>query len=597
LQWYPLSIVSDDDWDYICGEDFYNDYIRNGTFVMIPEIMHLSDNYIQKGDGSFRDSTLVSPVLYLVLQAIGKEIADRYIPSRDINMTVYYSGNYRDMRIKYKTDYDDFYKEINASLEDYNYFIKTDITNFFPNINIDMLISQIDEKCNNGDEQFSQTQLQLFKELLLYAGDGHFPLIENSVASSYLATVVYLDLIDCKLYDFIMNSVSGIDKFKVVRYVDDMYILIDSHCESKEIHKTYNEIRNQYSSILKEYGLALNANKSCIRPIGEINQELKKSLYDEYINGQKHEIEEHFHGSLILFLNRLKDEFVNDCIDVERYNYLIDEYFGRDDIEFTSNEVFNYFVYESEAEAESNEVSNAIKSIIEQDISVLSIDPKRLGILIMKSRNDGIIKTMLNELFKRSRTSKWNSYCTTIAITYLLNSRFRHIDLLEVLKANDYRLYQFYENNCKRSFSYYINNQNNKAICYAIGDDWRVYYLFFMYQVEKRKNNNLSMYAFYKNYFDRVTANIDYVEKRKKGDAIKKPNYNGFYREAQLKSFYNKIPGSDSIIHIAHEVRNSNPISHASASLIDEGSPSKKIRKTIDDLNSILQQYCDQMEN
>ena len=597
MQWYPLSIVSDDDWDYICGEDFYNDYIRNGTFVMIPEIMHLSDNYIQKGDGSFRDSTLVSPVLYLVLQAIGKEIADRYIPSRDINMTVYYSGNYRDMRIKYKTDYDDFYKEINASLEDYNYFIKTDITNFFPNINIDMLISQIDEKCNNGDEQFSQTQLQLFKELLLYAGDGHFPLIENSVASSYLATVVYLDLIDCKLYDFIMNSVSGIDKFKVVRYVDDMYILIDSHCESKEIHKTYNEIRNQYSSILKEYGLALNANKSCIRPIGEINQELKKSLYDEYINGQKHEIEEHFHGSLILFLNRLKDEFVNDCIDVERYNYLIDEYFGRDDIEFTSNEVFNYFVYESEAEAESNEVSNAIKSIIEQDISVLSIDPKRLGILIMKSHNDEIIKAMLNELFKRSRMSKWNSYCTTIAITYLLNSQFRHIDLLNVLKSNDYRLYQFYENNCKRSFSYYINNQNNREICFAIGDDWRACYLFFMYQVEKRKNNNLSMYAFYKNYFDRVTADIDYVEKRKKGDVIKKPDYKNFYKEAQLKRFYNKIPGSDSIIHIAHEVRNSNPISHASASLLDEGSHSKKIRKTIDDLNCILQQYFDQMEN
>ena len=49
------------------------------------------------------------------------------------------------MRPKYKQDYDDFFKELNASIDEYQYFIKTDITNFFANINVDKLVAQIDK--------------------------------------------------------------------------------------------------------------------------------------------------------------------------------------------------------------------------------------------------------------------------------------------------------------------------------------------------------------------------------------------------------------------------------------------------------------------
>lgn len=36
--------------------------------------MKISDNYLQKSDGSFRQAQLLSPTLYLVLEAICKEI-------------------------------------------------------------------------------------------------------------------------------------------------------------------------------------------------------------------------------------------------------------------------------------------------------------------------------------------------------------------------------------------------------------------------------------------------------------------------------------------------------------------------------------------
>lgn len=65
---------------------------------MIPGAMHRSENFMQKGDGSFRDSSLVSMILFLVLQAIGKEIQKKYILGRSENIIVYYAGNYDKMR-------------------------------------------------------------------------------------------------------------------------------------------------------------------------------------------------------------------------------------------------------------------------------------------------------------------------------------------------------------------------------------------------------------------------------------------------------------------------------------------------------------------
>lgn len=87
---------------------------------------------------------------------------------------------------------------------------------------------------------------------------------------------------------------------------------------------------------------------------------IKKSLYDEYFNGQKHNIEELFSGALYHFLNDLSLELLLDSIDIEKYNELINKHFSSDDIEFTPSEVFNYFVYEDEDELKSEPVVNEI---------------------------------------------------------------------------------------------------------------------------------------------------------------------------------------------------------------------------------------------
>lgn len=482
-----------------------------------------------------------------------------------------------------------FFKSLNAQIDEYQYFIKTDLRNFFANISVDKLVHQIDAVCNSDELCFTQTQLQLYKELLLFSGEGRFPLIENSMASSYLATVVYLDIIDQRLHNFISEKLPLIKSFRMVRYVDDMYILINSDVSFSRIQSVYSEIRNEYSSILKEYGLALNTGKCCVKPAKEINVELKKSLYDEYFNGEKKAIEELFRGSLKNFFFDLSLELLLDSVDVEKYNCLIEEHFSLADVEFTPNEVFNYFVYENQSDLQTPEVIDEIVGLVKQEIAFVSLDPKRLCAMIIGTRSDEAIKNVLNHLFGRGRAGKWNSYDTTIAITYLIQSRFRHIDLINVLKSESSNLYQYYLINCAGSFMRYFNS-SRWDICISIAQaDWKVSYLYFMYKIEMARHNNMSSFAFFKNFFDRITAHFAFITKLDLKE--KKPNFKNYYTESTIKAVYQDIDGSEAIIKEAHELRNANPVAHASAGLVDRKDTAGELAASNDALKQLIKDF------
>ena len=438
---------------------------------------------------------------------------------------------------------------------------------------------------------FSQTQLHLFKELLTYCGNGRFPLIENSVASSYLATVVYLDAVDKALHEYISKNITAFSSFRIVRYVDDMYILISSDKPIGDLHNAYNEIRNEYSSILKNYGLALNTKKCCLKESKEINLELKKSLYDEYFNGQKHNIEELFSGALYRFLNDLSIELLFDSIDIERYNELINEHFSSDDIEFTPSEVFNYFVYEDEDELKSEPVVKEIVGLVERSISFISLDPKRLTVMIMKTQSDKAIKGFLNQLFRNNRSGKWNSYDTAIAISYLIQSKFRHIDLLDILSDRHPNLYDYYFYHCKNSTIRCFDLWKVKKLAKVIAQDSKAHYMYFMYLCEMKRANYRAAFAYYKNYFDRVTADLDFAAGN--DPRLKKPNYNMFYREGTLIRFYSSIDDSKTVIEKAHKLRNANPLSHASSELLDSNNTSKDLCESIKALSALIYGYID----
>ena len=590
LQWFPFSKLTDEDKTEISGADFYDKYIKQGGFVFFPEVMRHSENFIQKSDGSFRNAALVSPIFFLVLQSIGKEISTRYIPQRPVDIGVYYAGNYEYRRPRYKQDYDDFFKAINAGAEQYQYYIKTDITSFFGNINVNELIDRINVICNGPEQTISQTQLLLLKELLLYCGDGYYPLIENSMASSYMATVIFLDAVDCDLHEFIKTKVEAVSSFQMIRYVDDLYILFSSDKTLDQLTPVYNTVRNAYSSILKKHGLALNTKKCALKETAEINEELKKSLYDEYVNGEEADLGEFFTGKLQGFLTEIYDTVCRQGLTNDQYTKLIEKHFSSDDIEFTPEEVFNYLVYENQTELKQPEVSIILVRIINRDVSFLSIDPKRLSVMVMQSGNDNAVKAMLNQLFIRSRAGVWNSYDTTIAISYLIQSKFQHIDLLDVIYANSEDLYAYYYYGCKTSFICQIQKEKPNRYLRCIEGDTKAAFLYFMSLCEKNRANYLGAYAYYKNFFDRISADMAF--KAGEDPRCKKPNYKKYYTEGAFKTLYAGIADCDSIIEKAHDLRNDNPLSHSSAGLIDSNSSSKDLTESQEKLDGLIHLYA-----
>ena len=589
LQWFPFTKLTQNDKEYIVSKSFFDKYIASGAATLFPEFLLRTDNYLQKGDGSFRNSKLLSPLMYLLFQSIGKTISEKYQPERSPQISVFYSGNFDEMRCYYKQDYDSFYKEINAELENYDYFIKTDIREFFGNINLNKLFSRINKIVNAYSVYFTQHHLQLYKEIITYCGEGKFPLIENSVASSYLATLVYLDDIDVNLKDFIANRISNITEFKMIRYVDDLYILISSEEKLTGLNNTFNEIINEYSSLLKEYDLSLNTNKVCLKITGELNDELKKSLYDEYFNGIRCEIADLAPRSMIAFLDRIETEVLFDDITMEQYSQIITDSFSIEGTEFTPIEVFNYFVYENTAVLESTEAIDIVLRIINNNISIISLDPKRLTLLIMDTKSNSAIRALLNQLFARSRAGKWNSYDTTIAICYLIQGRFRHIDLLNVIKEYCPTLYDYYYYFCRQSFGTSLSDRRLNVFCDKVNPDKKAYYLYTMHLFELDKSNLMAAYAYYKNYFDRVTAHIAF---QIGFDNSRKPNYKAFYKEGTIKKLYASVPRSDKIIETAHILRNANPLSHSSAELVDNQNSSADLRQAMEDLNKLILDCC-----
>ena len=590
LQWFPYSLLSGQDKTEIKSEKFYKRYIENGNGLLFPSLMLRTDNYIQKGDGSFRNSTLISPLLYLILQAIGKSISENYQSQRPSDIAVFYAGNYDENKGNYKLSYDNFFKTINTEISSYNYFIKTDIHSFYGNINLNKLLNRIDKIVNAKEQKLTPTYLNFYKEFFMYCGNGKFPLVENSIASSYLSTIIYLDDVDRKLHEYLSSlSSPKITRFKMIRYVDDLYILIQSPLSNTEVKKLSFDIRNKYESILKDNELSLNSSKYCIKESSEISEDLAKSLYDEYTTQQKFRIPELSPNGIVEFLKAIDEKSqVSGCVTGEEYNAIIEKIFSIDDVEFKPTEVLNYFVYDNGDCMQTPEARSILLKMIKKDISFIHLDPKRFTVLILNSKSEDAIKKLLEQLFKRDKSDCWNSYDTTIAINYLIHRGAKHSDLLEIINRRCKDLSFYYTEYCKKSFnSVLLDDEIWQGLSNIIGDDKKTNYLYIMYLFEVGKENWMSAYAYFKNFFDRITAHIDCTIKE-----CSKIKYTDYYREKKLQIVYTSIIDSASIISRAHKLRNSNPISHASSELIDQEYSSKNLRDSIQDLMRLIIELC-----
>jgi AbiA family abortive infection protein len=440
----------------------------------------------------------------------------------------------------------------------------------------------------------------VYKELLLCLGQGEFPLIENCAASSYLATVVYLEIPDAKLYSFITDKELHITGFTMVRYVDDLYILFNSDLSENMITPMVNRIVNAYSSELKKLNLSLNRGKTSWKLTADINEELKKSLYDEQFDGKECNITDFVDNDLLLkFLGDIKKALFNYSLDAAKYLELINEVFNIPQTEYTPQEIYNSLVYEKHTLFSNKQIIEMLFSLVCFDYNFLKLDTKRLTIMLLRTQNGDLIKAMLSKLFEANRRGVWNIYDTSLAINYLLQRNFNHVDLLRILKHEESSVHSYYEIFCKSSFLVSMDKSKQNYIrkfgtSIFYKQDDKLFFLYFMYMVEMKKSNYLSAFAYYKNFFDRISAHLGYTVN---GNQAKgKPNYKGYYKEGAFKQLYAGITDVDKIIEKAHEIRNSNPLSHSSAELLDKNNSVADILNSIEQLSYLIESKIEEYQ-
>lgn len=597
LQWYPFTKLLNEEKDILISEKFFRNYIKTGLFLYYDENWIVTNNYIMKGDGNFRNAALVSPIMYLMVLSIGKTISKKYTSTRPRGISVFYAGDFQQNRLYYKKDYDVFFKTINEFSQTYKYFIKTDIKDFFSNIDVNLLFEMVDQKIAETAHPLSQKDLLMYKELLLCLGQSEFPLIENSTVSSYLSTVVYLEDVDINLHRYIKTKENDIYDFVMIRYVDDLYILFNSQTPEEKLTPMVNRILNCYSSELKKNNLSLNRGKTSWKQVSELSYELKKSLYDEEVNGKEFNVTDLVDETLLLnFLKELKDELISHRLEILLYKNLIEKYFCLPGTEYTPQEIYNSLVYEKHNLFSDAKIINVLMILVLFDYSFLKLDTKRLLIILLKTKNCSLIKSLLSKIFEANRNETWNIYDTSLAINYLLQRNFEHCDLLEILKIEESDVYKYYNLFCKQSFFISMRNPENSYIknfgekIFSDSDD-KLFFLYFMYKVELKKKNYLSAFAYYKNFFDRISAHLGVPIYKKEGK--RRPNYKLYYKESELSKLYKSITRSSDIIKRAHEIRNSNPLSHSSAELIDNKMTYKDILSSINELNLLIKSMID----
>lgn len=575
LQWYPLNTLKLSK----SSDQFYEKVIKKGYFVFDYNFMKVYDNYLQKSDGSYRQAQLISPLLYLILEAICREIyhsVDSYFNS---NHSLY-AGNLDTNEITYQKQYDLFYKEVNILSDSYSHYIKTDFKDYFRYIDIDLLFSMIERETHN----ISSFHIYIYKLLFTYIGKGSFPILENSTGLSYLATKVYLNDLDKSLDDYLAKN-DDITNYSIIRYVDDLYIFFNPK-NSNNLNKIFLDFKNFYQSQSRQLNLTLNNSKTNWKQSIEIGEDLKNSFYGGEIYNEQTDIHEVKIETYVDFLDLLIER---RPLTIKKYQDTIKQVFSFESIELSEYEVYNYILYKLSKKFIGNTpIIEKLKLIILEDIR--SYDVKKISVAVLNTKDGELIRNFLNILFN---IEEWHDSENYAAIIYLLNRNFKHEDLISTLLLNleqkNNTLYQYIEDFCLdySNLNPYLIEDRFNLSSNVIDISTTTSQLYFLYHYEISKGNYLSGHSYFKSFFDRITAEIQFYYGVEDSDA-KKPNYKKYHQIGILERVYKEKSGSKEILQTAHKIRNSNPINHGSADLIKGQYDQEQILKSIDQLSGLL---------
>lgn len=583
LQLYPIT---EEILEKIKEENYFNKYIKTGAFLWDDINWIKCENPSMNADGTLRRRDLISPLFYIIYIYIGNKINRLYKNKRNTDVEVYYAGNFDKNRYHYKNEYNDFCKKTIKLSKNYKYYIKTDIKNFFSSINIDLLFYYISSNINDTKLNISLEELNFMEEFIKFIGDGKLPQIEEGITSSYLATKIYLEEIDNNLYTYLKENES-IKEFKIIRYVDDLYIFLDTNMNKEKI---YEQIINFINDVIYEYSITININKTEIKDVEKLETDLKHLSYldEEYINENINEIINDTDLHDVLF-----DILIENNITREKYNLILKNRLGNID-NYTENEIFNSIIYTTNSIMSNKNMIDILKLLIDQKFDFIYCDPKRLTILIVKTKDEETIKLFLNKLYQKKKVLEWNRYDKIAVEQYLLQRQFINRDLINNLSSI---------RNLKNYISYFINkdwseipnSQIQAKLCERLiyKEDTRYFFLYAFFKFEENKGNYELKHSFFKSYFEAISA-VLYA--RNVGQSL---NYERMYTEGSLRKNYEKIMGNKKYnddIHKICQLRNKNMVNHAGGNNNDI-SIYKEIDENINKIKNIIKEAIEIIYN
>lgn len=584
IQLYPFLIISN--FDEIKSEEYYNLYVKTGAILIEKNNLITAENYTMRSDGSFRKRYLMSPIIFLYYISIGKYIYLNYKNIRNTSIETFYSGNFSEKELHYQKEYTIFSNRLEMLSSDYKYYIKVDIKEFFNNINLLKVKNKLLEKTGS-----IESEAFVIEYFLKFFGNGEMPQTECGITSSYISTVIYLGDADNKIYDFLC-SYNKISNFKMIRYVDDLYIFINKKNDKDRDSNIENTVINKINTIFHDIDLCVNKEKSEMKTSKRIYEDIHSvSLLDE--DSIDEEIDDIVRKNLVLkFIDKLTSVAIKDGIVHSEYLKLVNECFYSKQTLYFSSQIYNALIYKNSKWLTDAKTLNALVNALEIDQNIVANDPKRLTALIVNTKNPDLIRKMLAKQFEIFRAGNWSIYNNYIAMQYLLYSDFKHIDLLSVLKQKDNDLYLYINNFCKQQWvDKTISPLLIKFVKKCYLKDSNFFYLKFMSIVEWENGNIFLSYSLHKNCFDVMTAHF--------ANCIgKNPKFSidSYYKKNSLKNFYKEfVPEMETeiedIIEKMDKLRNGNPVCHGKGEIITDLNLKKKIVENMNSLDKITKKF------
>jgi len=230
----------------LTGEKYYESKIANNLFYGL-RTEFAAHPYFEPKNGlglrNYRFLTYPMRVVYyaigLYLLRVGGEFI-KYIGRRE-EICSYYGGNLKytseltlsHNSVYYRKHYQKFCKEIENETEnnlDNKVFLRFDATSYFDSISIPILLNYLNTYTAESKKQelkYDSATIEQIRFFFTFLSSNHLgvPQTDNGIISDFIGHL-YLLFGDLLIDDLLKTNNQFIERHKIIRYVDDIYLLI-----------------------------------------------------------------------------------------------------------------------------------------------------------------------------------------------------------------------------------------------------------------------------------------------------------------------------------------------------------------------------------